>query len=276
MRGMELMNKRKWKQAEAEFQQAVAEDPSSVKAHYNLASAASRAEDLETAIWELMWVGDHAEAKLIDLEQGQSKDERASTLPEAERTKMAAVLTAAPGEHDAKCAASDPKQGKVFALALQAESMHELRGDTALASLKDGVAIVNAKGAIIARGAPLGCTGPGASQDQIGTFVWLWAVPDSPGSIIEHHSPPTDGLRMFAVSYTTGGRRDWQTNLAVFVLRDKTLVKVFEGLIASSDATGAGHVWQSPLGNLVYSGPGEKKKHGFSWDQTAFKFVAMP
>ncbi|HET9988022.1 MAG TPA: tetratricopeptide repeat protein, partial [Kofleriaceae bacterium] len=57
-RGMSLMGQKKWAAAEVEFKQAVAEDPASVKAHYNLASAASRAHDLETAIWEIAWVGD--------------------------------------------------------------------------------------------------------------------------------------------------------------------------------------------------------------------------
>ncbi|CAN5397351.1 hypothetical protein BH11MYX1_BH11MYX1_15850 [soil metagenome] len=54
-RGMALMGKQKWAQAEAEFKIAVSEDGTSVKAHYNLASAASRAHDRGTAIWK--WNG---------------------------------------------------------------------------------------------------------------------------------------------------------------------------------------------------------------------------
>ena len=64
------------------------------------------------------------------------------------------------------------------------------------------------------------------------------------------------GLQLFTVSYTNGGRREWQTRVVVFVWRDKMLAKVFEGTLASSDATGSGHLWQSPLGNLIYQGPG--------------------
>lgn len=68
--------------------------------------------------------------------------------------------------------------------------------------------------------------------------------------------PETD-LQLLAVMYTTGGRRAWQTHVAVFAQNGKSLVKAFEGLVASSDATGSGHVWQTVVGHLLYSAPGE-------------------
>ena len=77
---------------------------------------------------------------------------------------------------------------------------------------------------------------------------------------LPHHDVAASGLELIAVTHTTGGRREWQTHTAVFARRDKAFVKVFEGLVASSDANGAGHLWQTPLGNLVYSAPGEKTK----------------
>ncbi len=309
-RGMALMGKKKWGEAEAAFKQAVAENPASVKVHYNLASAASRAHDLETAVWEIVWVGDRAswdvEAKaaakkamndgdltwalkewgeegaqwvgenaqtvLADLAQGESATFRGSPLAESERTKMTARL-AQGGAHDANCDAGDAKQGKVFSLTLQPAKLRDYK---VVASLKDGVALLDPASKLLARSAPLGCTGPGESQDQLASLVYTFAIPVALGVETPHHPSPVADDNLIAVSYTNGGRREWQTNLAVFVRHDKEIVKVFEGLVASSDANGIGHVWQTPRGNLLYSGPGESKKHLLSWDTKAFKFVASP
>jgi hypothetical protein len=310
-RGMELMGKKKWAEAAAEFKRAIAEAPGSVRAHYNLASAASRAHDLETAAWEIAWVGDRAawdaEAKaasikalndddllwalrewgqdgafwvgdsaaiqLIDLAQPGDANVTGHPLADAERAKLAAVLQAAPGAHDGKCDPADAKQGKVFAIALQMETLAK---HTAVASLKDGVALVSPTGAVIARSEPLGCTGPGASQDQLASLVYAFGIPDALLIDTPHHPTPAAGLQLLAVTYTTGGRSDWQTNLRVFARRDKAFVPVFTALVASSDANGAGHVWQTPRGNLVYAAPGDAKRHAFGWDAAAARFVAVP
>lgn len=302
-RGMSLMSKKKWALAEAEFKNAVSEDDTSVKAHYNLASAASRAHDRGTAIWELEWVLDRAawvsEAKTAagkvenddDLEwalknwdervlQWVDKDAKTAPLdvvvsPDGTRNGRATGggknLAAATGAHDSKCDPGNAKQGKVFTLALNYGNLDKL---TALASLRDGVALADSSGGIVARSEPLGCTGPGESQDQLAT---LSNVDGSPliGDIEDKHVAST-GLQLLVVSYTAGGRREWQTNVAVFARKDKVLVKVFENTLASSDATGVGHLTQSPLGNLIYCGPGETTKHAFRWDPTAFKFVPLP
>ena len=317
-RGMALMGKKKWAEAAEEFKKAVAEDPSSVKAHYNLASAASRAHDMETAVWEVVWVGDRAawddEAKaaqkkapndddltwvlkewgvdgatwlgrslggdaapmdLFDLEHGQRDSWAGHALPDAERAKVAATLGAAAGAHDDKCAPADAKQGKVFALTVKTDARKDLAQLTIVGSLKEGVALIDAKG-VVARSEPLGCTGPGASQDQLATLVWGFGIPDDISIDTPHHTAPLKDHDLLAVSYSTGGRREWQTNLAVFVRRDKQLVKVFEALLTSSDANGAGHVWQTPRGNLVYLAPGDTKKRLFVWDEAAFKFSPQP
>ena len=305
-RGMALMAKKKWAEAEVEFKRAVAEDPASVKAHYNLASAASRAHDSDTALWELAWVSDRAawdaEAKAaaekvekdddlswlfdsingagidgmkwasaMDLVQPDDTAHLGHALPDAERAKMGALLEAMSGPHDTKCDSTDAKQGKVLSLALR---WGKLAKHTAVGSLKDGVALVDPKGVVAARSEPLGCTGPGESQDQLATLVF--ASGDPAGLATPQHLVPTSDLELLAVSFTTGGRREWQTTVAVFARRNNAFVKVFEAPVASSETNGAGHLWQSALGNLVYMPPGEKKKHAFRWDPAGYKFVPMP
>lgn len=306
-RGMGLMRQKKWEAAEAEFKKAIAEDPTSVTAHYNLACAASRAHDADTALWELAWVGDRAawvdQAKAAakkapgddDLAWAIGNDINAQlfigdaplaavteiatpartqnaghALAEPQRAKIAGILAAAPGPHDDRCDAADAKQGKVFALGLD---LGKWAKGIAAGSLKDGVAILDPHGAIVARSEPLGCTGPGESQDQLAALAYADGAPTPPTTT--HAMPETD-LQLLAVMYTTGGRRVWQTNVAVFAQNGKSLVKVFEALVTSSDTTGSGHVWQTALGHLLYSAPGETRKHASQWDPKAFKFVPLP
>lgn len=306
-RGMGLLRQKKWTAAEAEFKKAIAEDPTSVNAHYNLACAASRAHDADTALWELAWVGDRAawvdQARAAakkavsddDLAWAIGNDINAQmfvgdapvtavteiaapprtqsaghALGEPQRGKIAGILAAAPGPHDDRCDAADAKQGKVFALGLD---LGKWAKGIAVASLKDGVAILDPQGAIAARSEPLGCTGPGESQDQLAALAYATGVPVPPSTT---HALPEADLQLLAVMYTTGGRREWQTNIAVFAQNGKSLVKVFEAPVASSDANGSGHVWQTVLGHLLYSAPGETKKHAFQWDPKAFKFVPLP
>lgn len=306
-RGMGFMRQKKWADAEAEFKKAIAEDPTSVTAHYNLACAASRAHDADTALWELAWVGDRAawvdQAKAAakkaptddDLAWAIGNDINAQlfigdaplaavteiaapagghsaghALAEPQRAKIAAILGAAPGPHADQCDAADARQGKVFALGLDRGKWAKGIG---VASLKDGVAVLDPQGAIVARSEPLGCTGPGASQDQLAGLAYADGVPTPPRTT---HALPEADLQLLVVLYGAGGRRVWQNNIAVFAQNGKSLVKVFEALESSSDASGAGHVWQTPLGHLLYSAPGETRKHAFQWDPRAFKFVPLP
>jgi cytochrome c-type biogenesis protein CcmH/NrfG len=87
---MSLMGQKKWAAAEQEFKKAVAEDPSSVKAHYSLASAASRAHDVETAIWEIAWVGDRAawddEAKTAAKKAPHDEDSNVAVFARRDKT----------------------------------------------------------------------------------------------------------------------------------------------------------------------------------------------
>ncbi|CAN5397354.1 hypothetical protein BH11MYX1_BH11MYX1_15860 [soil metagenome] len=227
-------------------------------------------DDLAWAIrdWEVAgmeWLDKDARTALLDvvITADDARNGRA--------TGDGKKLAADPGAHDPKCDPANAKQGKVLAVALGFGTLAKL---TALASLRDGVALVDASGTIVARSEPLGCTGPGESQDQLAT---LSNVDGSPlTGDIEDKTVATRGLQLLVVSYTTGGRREWQTNAAVFARKDKVLVKVFESTLASSDTTSAGHLLQSPLGNLIYCAPGETKKYAFRWDPTAFKFVPLP
>ena len=302
-RGMTLMGKKKWADAEKEFKTAVAEDGSSIKAHYNLASAASRAHDRETAVAEVTWVldratwvddaksaakkvesdadlewilhnwdesvvewlGEESKAHLIDLGAVTDADHNGHAGGDGKQ------LAAAPGHHDAKCDPKDAKQGKVFTLSMH--GLSDWQRLSALASLRDGVALADTSGTIVARSEPLGCTGPGESQDQLASLVYAVGSP-LPGYVGD--TPPIRMLQLLVVTYTNGGRREWQTNVAIFARKDKSLVKVFENPLVASDSASSGHLWQSPLGHLIYSGPGETKKHAYEWDPKAFKFVALP
>src|SRR5262245_5798302 len=59
-RGVGLLKQRHYTGAAAQFRKAISEDRSHVLAHYNLACAASLANDMDTALAELMWVGNRA------------------------------------------------------------------------------------------------------------------------------------------------------------------------------------------------------------------------
>src|SRR5215510_11251478 len=59
-RGVALLRQKDYKGAIAQFRKAIGEDKALVLAHYNLACAASLAQDMDTAMAELIWVGNRA------------------------------------------------------------------------------------------------------------------------------------------------------------------------------------------------------------------------
>jgi hypothetical protein len=79
---------------------------------------------------------------------------------------------------------------------------------------------------------------------------------------------------MFIVKYGNGGRTEWSNNVAIFMRRDKQLVRTFEATIERSDATGTAALSMTALGDLVLVAPGDKRKQVFHWDQKAFRFAA--
>ncbi|HEY4243306.1 MAG TPA: hypothetical protein VGM88_26015 [Kofleriaceae bacterium] len=305
-RGMTLMAGKQWADAEAAFEQAVAADASSVTAHYNLACAASRAHDGHTALVELAWIGDRgfwddaAHAASMKAKRDPDLAWIFSELPSAQnlvgdaaakvvaplltpayaaaigqpiadpdKARLAAFLATMAGKHDANCDPKSEKQGKVFGLNLKTGAFANLLGT---ATLRDGVALVDAKGVIQARSEPLGCTGPGESQDQLSAFAVLEGQPVTLDAPLGR---PEEKLEWLAVEYTLGGKRDWHTNVAVFAMKGEQLVKVFEATTVSSDAATAGHAWLTGLGRIVVQLPGEAKKRPFAWDAKAFRFVPV-
>jgi len=305
-RGVGLLKQRHYKGAAAQFRKAIAEDRAHVLAHYNLACAASLAKDMDTAIAELMWVGNRAAwdeqarsaaikaatdpdlkwlidnhpdaadwvgpdvaALAVDVLAADSGRSAGRALTEPAKTSAMTALATGTRTRDDSCDPADPKQSAMFGLAFEA---HTGGKHTAIASLGSGVALLDARGQVVARSQPLGCTGPGASQDRITSLAYLGAAPRSPGA-----SAASSALlsEMFIVKYGNGGRTEWSNNVAIFMRRDKQLVRTFEATIERSDATGTATLAMTALGDLVLVAPGDKRKQIFHWDQKAFRFAAV-
>ncbi|HET7501046.1 MAG TPA: tetratricopeptide repeat protein [Kofleriaceae bacterium] len=302
-RGLALQKQKKYAAAEAEYRKAIEADPGFVLAHYNLACAAALAGDHDTALVELAWVGNRAawddQARAAAMKETRDPDLKhlgdwedvarwvppdvlevtdvlgpprpglaGHVLDAAERTRFAGPLAAAPGAHAAECDPADARQGRVLGLPL---ILGRVAKQTAVASLRDGVALFDPAGKLIARGEPIGCTAPGASQDMLGSLVYLEgqiATPDN--------APQAVPAALYVVQYGAGGRAQWTTNVVIYAQRDKQLVSVFEATLTSSDGAGAGTLVQTVLGDLVLVAPGEKRKRAFHWDPAAFRFQPLP
>lgn len=304
-RGVGLLKQKDYKGAIAQFRKAIAEDRAYLLAHYNLACAASLAQDMDTAFAELIWVGNRAawdeQAKAAAIKAAKDPDlkwvidtnpdaadwvgpdvttfvvdvlaaDRAKSagraLADAEKASAMTALATGIRTRDDSCDPADPKQGAVFGLPFEA---HAGGKHTAVVSLGTGIALLDARGQVVARSQPLGCTGQGASQDRLTSLAYLSAAPRSPPGA----SATTSALlsEMFIVKYGNGGRTDWSNNIAVFMRRDKQLVRTFEATIERSDATGTATLSMTALGDLVLVAPGDKRKQVFRWDQKAFKFA---
>jgi tetratricopeptide repeat protein len=299
-RGLALQKQKKYAAAQAEYRKAIALDPGYVLAHYNLACAATLAGDLETSLIELAWVGNRAawddRARAAALKETSDPDLRGLAdaenpdqwvppnvltvvdvlgkrsaaaeghlLTDAERARLAAPLAAAPGAHAAECDPADAKQGRVFGLPLTSGRVAK---HAVAASLRDGIALFDPGGTQVARSEPIGCTAPGASQDQLTSLAYL------PGTLVSlSFRAPTVPEDLYVVQYSAGGRAQWTTNAAIFARRDHQLVRVFDAVLTSSDAAGAGTLVQTVLGDLVYVAPGQNQKRAFHWDPAAFTFA---
>lgn len=305
-RGVGLLKQKDYKGAIAQFKKAIAEDKTYVLAHYNLACAASLAQDMDTAFAELIWVGNRAAwdeqarsaavkaakdpdlkwvldtnpdavdwvgpdvtAFVVDVLAADRAKSAGRALVDPEKASAMTALATGIRTRDDSCDPADAKQGAVFGLPFEA---HVGGKHTAVVSLGTGVALLDAKGQVVARSQPLGCTGPGASQDRLTSLAYISAAPrGEPGA-----SSTTSALlsEMFIVKYGNGGRTQWSNNVAIFMRRDKQLVRTFEATIERSDATGTGQLSMTALGDLLLVAPGDKRKQVFHWDQKAFKFVA--
>lgn len=284
-RGYALHKQKKYQQAAAEYRAAIAEDPSYLLAHYNLACVASLLNDLDTSLRELAWVADRATwdpaarsaaAKArtdrdlawirttdvqgvaltgTDLADEGTLDLVAGPTP-ALAGKPAAdgvvkAIGAAPGKHDERCS------GEALGAPLDRES-----ATTVVASLRDGVAVLDPGGKLVARSEPLGCTGP---HDHLAALTQSAGIP--------RPFEPSDRVlldaRLVVIRYWAGSKQ----NLAVFVIKDgKQVARAFDAPLAS--AAGDGALLQTRvLGNLLYTAPGETRKRVFRWDGASAKYV---
>lgn len=274
-RGLALAKKKKYAEAAAEYKAAIAEDPNYVLAHYNLACALSLANDLDGAAAELRWLADRASfdatAKSAMKKAPKDKDLknivaagadnpeytealdastwtlRDLTMPNdtfkiAEAAKdpaLAKALGAAAGPHEAKCSAD--------AVTVPIDWASNVKG-TVVATLRDGVGIVDSSGKVVMRSAPLGC-GEGRASLLYAGF----------GSAVTLGGAPDPGM-LFVAKWAMPS-----ANVAVFAKKDQQLVTVFQGPTAKLALT--------PQGNLLYTPLGEKTQKVLHWDAKQFKYV---
>jgi hypothetical protein len=286
VRGMRLMTAKKYKDAMAEFGKAIAADRDYVLAHYNLACAAAHANDKTVADHEVEWVlsaaaWDATAAKAarkapndpdlkglfggpqdggIDPDPGTAvhdlldiKVDRDDAVPPA----VAKLLATAPGKHDDQCDTSG-EQARV-------RGIHD-GSRWIVASLRDGVALVDGT-KLLSKMDPLGCTMPGASQDQL--------APIDKSSVSDFGPKELAGKDLIVVPYGNGGRRDYTSSVAVFAIKNGTqLEDVFDATLESSDDDGgAGTLQLTDVGDLVLGDQGAKQKRVFHWDPATFRYV---
>jgi tetratricopeptide (TPR) repeat protein len=285
-RGYALHKQKKYKEAAVEYRKAIAEDPSYLLAHYNLACVASLLADSETALRQLAWVADRAawdpaarsaaeKARTDrDLEWLRKDGPDATVLTSADTlddgildllgspepelagkessdARLLAALAAAPGRHDEKCskvAFSAPFDRQASA--------------TVAATLRDGLAVIDPSGKVVARSEPIGCTAPGQHVTLL-----------NQAAAVSRGAPDTDTALMTArvaiIMYWASARQ----NVTIFMINDKKqLTRAFDAVALSS--TGDGSLHQTKLlGNLVYTAPGAKTPRVFRLDRASWKYV---
>lgn len=278
-RGYALHKKKKYPEAAVEYRKAIAADASHLLAHYNLACVASLTKDAATAKEQLTWIADRATwdtAALDVIKKTAPKDkdliwirkldqegnELASGMQNTELlhydladrsespadvgkattdAKLVKALAGAAGNHAATCSAD------TFAT-----SGSSLAPSTALASLRDGVAVVDDKGAVIARTEPLGCT---SAREQVQALAQADA--------------PAGAKRLLVVQYTNRT----EMKIAVFALTDsKKLVRAFEAELMGFDGTGA--LIQTNVSYKLVFTPAGKKPVVYRWNPTSTTYVA--
>src|SRR6185312_3149829 len=110
--------------------------------------------------------------------------------------------------------------------------------------LRDGVALVDGT-KLVSKTDPLGCTMPGASQDQLATI--------DKSTVSDFGPQELAGKDLIVVPYGNGGRRDYTSSVAVFAIKNGTqLERVFDTTLESSDDDGgAGTLQLTDVGDLV-------------------------
>ena len=136
--------------------------------------------------------------------------------------------------------ASDPScsAGAYGGLAITAEVAANPGQETVLASLSQGVLVLDARAALIAAAMPLACEGSADEVDGI-------AAGDA------HIEGP-----VIALAVTTGGHRESVTRLVLYRVAEGVIAPIFTGIVSvhTGDQTRAGEVTLLP-GALVYRAP---------------------
>lgn len=283
-RGYALHKQKNYRAAAAEYRTAIAEDPAYVLAHYNLACAASQLQDADTAVAELAWVFDRATwdpaaksaigkaikdrdlAWLFDHDEDARRYANPANIEVVDvvtppccfiRGKassdpaVARALAAASGRHDAACSAA--------AVSAPVDTTAAGKGVVA-ASLRDGVAVLDAGGQVLARSEPLGCAGP---ADRLEVLNHGEAIPQPYDRLVT----PLREIYYVVVAYRSGDRQ----SVAIYALRNKQLSRVFDAVTRS--AAGTGRVELTPLGSVVYVAPGETRPRVFRWDAASSRLA---
>jgi hypothetical protein len=283
-RGYALHKAKNFRGAMVEYRKAVAEDPAYLLAHYNLACVASLLHDGDTAIAELAWVYDRAtwdpaaKAAIAKVQKDRDlawlldneEDARRYANPEnieivdvleppccftrgaaSTDAAVAKALAGATGKHAEACSAA--------AVSAPVDGTQTGKGVVA-ASLRDGVAILDASGRVLARSEPVGCRGPG---DQLEILNHGAALPQP----YEELTAPVREIYYVILGIRSGDARSVQ----IYAIKNKQLSRVFDAVVASP--AGTGHVEVTPLGSVVHVAPGETKPRVFRWDGAAAKLV---
>jgi hypothetical protein len=285
-RGYALHKQKKYKEAAVEYRKAIAEDPSYLIAHYNLACVASLTKDSQSALRELAWVADRAAwdpaAKSAaeksrtdhDLDWLRDTSPDATVLTSADLLDYGTVdllstadpdrsgtetsdaslvkaIASAPGKHEGKCSNA--------AFSVQFDNGAT---ETVVATLRDGVALLDEHGKLKARSEPIGCTGPGERITMLNrSDAVQLGGPDTAVALT--------GARVVVVMYWVSA----QQHVTIFTFTNKEqLVRAFDAVMLSS--VGDGSLLQTRrLGNLVYTAPGTQKPRVFRLDGASWKYV---
>jgi hypothetical protein len=183
-------------------------------------------------------------------------DAKVAGGPSARRAR--ALLRKLAGQHDKNCDPHDAKQGRI--LTLDAEIMSDAGTQTVLASLGDGLAIFDARGALVAStGDNFGCTYGGSSQDMLQRVSIAQVVPDAEPEVV--------------VQYSNGGRTEWTGSVQVLKRRGKTLVTIFAAILSERRDGNQSSGTLTIDGNsaIRYEAPGGQPKI-FTWSPSKFRF----
>jgi hypothetical protein len=171
------------------------------------------------------------------------------TGKETKDAKLVAAIGSAPGKHSEACS------NAAFSAPLDRDG-----STTVVATLRDGVAVLDAGGKPVTRSEPLGCTGPGERITLLNQAEVTADGFSGSGTIDTHLIVVTYGVKA-------------EEHVAVFTTdARKQLVRAFSAPMLS--AAGDGALFETRvLGNLVYMAPGTQTRRVYRLDRKSYKYV---